>query len=67
MFYSQPVPNQLQCEVKGMLQSLPLLILKGGAQEHPGQAQETALEGPQQVILSLHENPVPVLAWVPGS
>ena len=42
-------------------------ILKGGAQEHPGQAQETALEGPQQVILSLHENPVPVLAWVPGS
>ena len=50
-----------------MLQSLPLLFLKGGAQEHPGQAQETALEGPQQVILSLHENPVPVLAWVPGS
>ena len=64
---SQPVPSQLQCEVKGMLQSLPLLILKGGAQEHPGQAQEPALEDPQQVILSPHENPVPVLAWVPRS
>lgn len=50
-----------------MLQSLPLLILKGGAQEHPGQAQEPALEDPQEVILSPHENPVPVLAWVPRS
>lgn len=53
--------------MKEMLQSLPVLILKGEAQEHPGQAQEPALEGPQQVILSPHENPVPVLAWVPGS
>lgn len=33
LFHKQLVPSQLQYEVKGMLQSLPLLILKGGAQE----------------------------------